>query len=64
MSAFFFNPIYVAMTMVAGRIMTENQVLLSGDLPAYIDEANAAAVRLLTRRDDWLASQKEVTSLA
>jgi len=52
------------MTMVAGRIMTENQVLLSGDLPAYIDEANAAAVRLLTRRDDWLASQKEVTSLA
>ncbi|WP_328187262.1 amidohydrolase family protein [Marinobacter sp. OP 3.4] len=54
----------VTMTMVAGRIVTENQVLLSGDLPAYIDEANAAAVRLLTRRDDWLASQDEATSLA
>ena len=49
----------VAMTMVAGRIVAEGQALLSGDLAAYIDEANAAAERLLTRRDDWLAGQSQ-----
>ena len=49
----------VAMTMVAGRMVAEGQALLSGDLAAYIDEANAAAGRLLTRRDDWLAKQSQ-----
>lgn len=48
----------VKMTMVAGRILAEDQTLLTGDLPSFIDEANNAAVRLLTRRDDWLAGQK------
>lgn len=51
--------------MTAGDpVITDGAVPVSGDLPAYIDEANAAAVRLLTRRDEWLASQKEDTSLA
>lgn len=53
----------VQMTMVAGRIVAENQILLSGDMPAYIQEANAAAERLLNRRDEWFAaSQKETAS--
>lgn len=49
----------VAMTMVAGRILTENQALLSGDLSAYIKFANEASERLLARRDDWLAANRE-----
>lgn len=49
----------VTMTMVAGRILTENQVLLSGDMPAYVEHVNLAAERLLTRRDQWLVSNRE-----
>jgi len=49
----------VAMTMVAGRILAENQILASGDMPAFIEHANLAAERLLTRRDQWLASNRE-----
>lgn len=49
----------VTMTMVAGRILTENQVLLSGDMPTYIEQANLAAERLLGRRDQWLASNRD-----
>ncbi|WP_227519436.1 amidohydrolase family protein [Marinobacter sp. ANT_B65] len=49
----------VAMTMVAGRILAENQILLSGDMGEYIDHANQAADRLLTRRDRWLASNRK-----
>ncbi|RBW49379.1 amidohydrolase [Marinobacter sp. F3R11] len=48
----------VAMTMVAGRVLAENQILLSGDMAEYIDHANQAADRLLTRRDQWLASNR------
>jgi len=49
----------VAMTMVAGRVLAENQILLSGDMAEYIDHANQAADRLLTRRDRWLASNRK-----
>ncbi|MDO6443131.1 amidohydrolase [Marinobacter sp. 2_MG-2023] len=49
----------VTMTMVAGKILAENQILLSGDMPAYIEQGNQAAERLLTRRERWLATNRK-----
>ncbi|WP_022962154.1 amidohydrolase family protein [Halopseudomonas pelagia] len=49
----------VCMTMVAGRIVMQNQQLLNGDLPRYMNEAEHACRALLERRAAWLAEHEE-----
>ncbi|WP_246166739.1 amidohydrolase family protein [Marinobacter salinexigens] len=51
----------VQMTMVAGKVVAENQMLLSGDMAEYIDRANMAAGRLLSRRDEWFRQNSQAT---
>ena len=51
----------VQMTMVAGKVVAEKQMLLSGDMEEYIDRANMAAGRLLSRRDEWFRQNSQAT---
>ncbi|WP_028310942.1 amidohydrolase family protein [Derxia gummosa] len=53
----------VALTMVAGRVVAEDGVLLTADLPELIGRVNALAPALFTRRADWLAAHATVDSL-
>ena len=47
------------MTMVAGRIVMQDQQLLNGDLPRYVSEAEHACRALLERRAAWLAEHED-----
>lgn len=49
----------VCMTMVAGRIVMQDQQLLNGDLPRYMSEAERACRALLERRAEWLAEHED-----
>lgn len=49
----------VSMSMVAGRIVMQDQQLLHGDLPRYMSDAENACRALLERRATWLAEHEE-----
>ena len=49
----------VCMTMVAGRIVMQDQQLLNGDLPRYMSDAERACRALLERRAEWLAEHED-----
>jgi len=49
----------VSMTMVAGRIVMQDQQLLNGDLPRYMNDAEHACRALLERRAAWLAEHED-----
>jgi 5-methylthioadenosine/S-adenosylhomocysteine deaminase len=53
----------VDMTMVAGQIVVDGGKLLTADLRALIDDANAAVPDLFRRRAEWLAAHKPVNEL-
>jgi len=53
----------VAMTMVAGKIVVDGGELLTADLRALIDQANAAVPDLFRRRAAWLAEHRVVNEL-
>jgi len=53
----------VDMTMVAGQIVVDGGKLLTADLRALIDDANAAVPGLFRRRAEWLAAHKPVNEL-
>ena len=51
------------MTMVGGQIVVDGGKLLTADLQALIDDANAAVPDLFRRRAEWLAAHKPVNEL-
>ncbi len=53
----------VDLTMVGGRIVAEDGRLLTADLRALIDDANAAVPDLFRRRAEWLSTHKPVNEL-
>lgn len=53
----------VVMTMVQGRVVVENGLLVNGILSDLIAEANAAVPPLFARRAQWLADNDTTASL-
>ena len=53
----------VAMTMVSGQIVVDEGQLLTANLRALIDDANAAVPGLFGRRAEWLAAHESVSEV-